>query len=79
MRAPTLRDSRGNKSVSLFLIMGGFMVIVGQVIANYWLGKDPFSIAEFAGAVALLVGALQTREWKQKDIEANNVKYPEFD
>jgi len=79
MRAPTLRDSRGNKSVSLFLVVCGFLVMVARVIAPFFTDAPHVSVVDFGIGVTGLIAAFQAREYKQKEIEARPNGYPESD
>ena len=70
MKAPTIKDSRGNESTTLFMVIVAFLVLIGQVAAPYFLPSvDPVRVLDFAGAFGIVIAVWQGREYKQKDVE----------
>ena len=70
---PSLLDSRGGKSKTLFFVTVAFVVVVGKFLlgglAIPHLGTVPvMSAGEFAGAIFGTMLPWVAREWKDKEI-----------
>jgi urea transporter len=78
-----LKDSRGRESKTLTFVAVTWVVMVFKfAIAGLeynGVTAPPMDVQSFGIAVAAVLAIWLGREWKQKDIEAQNVKYPEFD
>lgn len=54
MRLPTLQDSNGERSTTLFLVALPWLAMIGAFCWATWQGKDP-NYSDFGGGTALLI------------------------
>jgi len=70
---PTITDSRGRESHTLFFVTIGYFILVvkfalaGLTVAG--LEFPPMTAAEFGTAAGFLLGIWLGREWKQKTLD----------
>ena len=74
MKAPTIQDSRGNKSTTLFMVIVAFIALLAQVVAPFIVpDMKQVDVLDFAAAFGLIIAVWQGREYKQKDVESRDV------
>jgi len=69
MNAPTMKDSRGNKSATLFAVTIASLALLAKFLAPLFGDYPDVSALDFGAAFGLLWGVWQGREYKQKEIE----------
>jgi len=69
MNAPSMKDTRGNKSTTLFAVTLASLALLAKFLAPLFGDFPDVSALDFGGAFALLWSVWQGREYKQKDIE----------
>lgn len=69
MNAPTMKDTRGNKSTTLFAVTVAFIALLAKFMAPLFGDFQDVDVLDFGGAFALIWAVWQGREYKQKDIE----------
>lgn len=69
MNAPTMKDTRGNSSTTLFAVTVAFAALLAKFIAPLFGDFENVGVLDFGGAFAMIWAVWQGREYKQKEIE----------
>lgn len=69
MKAPTMQDTRGNKSTTLFAVTAASLALLGRFLAPLFGDYPDVSALDFGGAFGLIWAVWQGREYKQKDLD----------
>lgn len=65
IRLPTVRDSQGRASHTLFFVACAYAAVLAVFIGRAWTG-DPVSLSEFGAAVMTLLAPVVAREAVKK-------------
>ncbi|RTL22140.1 MAG: hypothetical protein EKK55_15015 [Rhodocyclaceae bacterium] len=65
IRLPTVRDSQGRASHTLFFVAGAYAAVLAVFIGRAWMG-EAVSLSEFGAAVMTLLAPVVAREAVKK-------------